>query len=117
MGSSDLDRTTARQPVVVSRVVVMTLALMTSLVIYDGWHHLRFGDVAAVIIGPILAIFASHVFAGGLAASVELRRRLTGHERLALLAANQGSYSSRCRHWPYSPCYRPLAFRTTEPSK
>jgi hypothetical protein len=61
------------------------LLTTTTLIIYDGWDTLRFVDVAAVVLGPIVAIFASHVFAGVLAKRVQLGRSLTGRERLALL--------------------------------
>lgn len=73
------------RPVIVGRVVVMTLALMTALIIYDGWNKLRFVDVAAIIIGPLLAIFASHLFGSTLAARVKLGRTLSGPERKTLL--------------------------------
>ena len=63
----------------------MTLTLLSTLIIYDGWDTLRFVDVAAVVVGPIVAIFASYVFAGALAERVRLARSLTGRERLALL--------------------------------
>jgi hypothetical protein len=62
------------------RIVVMTITLMSALIIYDGWDRLRFVEVAAVILGPIVAIFAAHVFAGALAEGVELGRGLTRHE-------------------------------------
>ena len=61
------------------------LLITTTLIIYDGWDTLRFVDVAAVVLGLIIAIFASHVFAGALAERAQLGRSLTGRERLALL--------------------------------
>jgi hypothetical protein len=64
----------------VDRIVVTTITLMSALIIYDGWERLRFVDVAAIILGPIVAIFASHVFAGALAEPVLLGRGLTRHE-------------------------------------
>jgi hypothetical protein len=39
------------------RVIYTTITLMSVLVVYDGWATLSFGGVAAVIIGPMLAIF------------------------------------------------------------
>ncbi len=72
------------RPVVVDRVVVMTISVMAALIIYDGWERLRFVDVVAIVVGPIVAIFASHLFAGDLALRVELGRRVTRRERLAL---------------------------------
>ena len=38
------------------RVIYTTITLMSVLVVYDGWATLSFGGVAAVIIGPMLAI-------------------------------------------------------------
>jgi hypothetical protein len=70
----------------VERIVVMTITLMSALIIYDGWDRLRFVDVAAIILGPIAAIFAAHVFAGALAERVQLGRSLTRPERVTLLA-------------------------------
>ena len=64
----------------------MTLTLMSALIIYDGWERLSFLDVAAIIIGPIVAIFAAHLFAGVLAERLELGRSLTKHERITLIA-------------------------------
>ena len=75
------------QPVVVGRVVYGTITVMTVLVIYDGWQNLRFVDVVAVIVGLVLAMFLSHVFAGALAQQVALGRRPTNHERLRIVAS------------------------------
>jgi hypothetical protein len=77
--------TILEHPVRVDRIVVMTITLMSALIIYDGWDRLRFVDVATIIVGPIVAIFASHVFAGDLAKRVELGRVLTRHERVTLI--------------------------------
>jgi hypothetical protein len=43
--------------------------------------------VAAIILGSVVAIFASHVFAGALAKRVELGRSLTRHEALIMTAS------------------------------
>lgn len=72
-------------PARVERVAVMTITLMSALIIYDGWQHLRFIDVAAVIIGPVVAVFTSHVFSGWIARRLELGRALRRPERVALL--------------------------------
>ena len=45
----------------VDRVIYTTITLMAVLIIYDGWEQLRFWNVVTVIVGPILAIFLSHV--------------------------------------------------------
>jgi hypothetical protein len=36
---------------------------MSVLIVYDGWQQRRFRDVVGVIVGPVLAIFLSHLFA------------------------------------------------------
>ena len=48
----------------VDRVIYTTITLLSVLIIYDGWEQLQFWDVVAVILGPIVAIFLSHVFGG-----------------------------------------------------
>jgi VanZ family protein len=73
--------------IIVGRVVYGTITLMSVLIVYDGWHHLRFLDVVVVILGPVLAMFLSHVFAATLAQQVELGRQVTGGERLAILGS------------------------------
>jgi len=45
----------------VDRVIYTTITLMAVLVVYDGWEQLRFWDVVAVIVGPILAMATSSV--------------------------------------------------------
>ncbi len=73
------------QPVLVDRVVYGTIALTTILIIYDGWPSLRFVDVVVVIVGPVLAMFLSHVFAATLARQVAVGRGLTNGERLTIV--------------------------------
>jgi hypothetical protein len=47
----------------IERLVYATVLLMSVLVVYDGWADLTtFAGVAAVIIGPILALAAAHLF-------------------------------------------------------
>jgi hypothetical protein len=58
-----------------------TITLMSVLIVYDGWQQLRFRDVVGVIVGPVLAMFLSHLFAATLAKQVELGRAVTGTER------------------------------------
>ena len=70
----------------VDRVIYTTITLMSVLIIYDGWATLRFWDVVAVVLGPILAIFLSHVFGEELGIRVALGRPLTRSERRALIA-------------------------------
>ena len=45
------------------------------LIIFDGWEQSQFWGVVAVIVGPILAIFLSHVFGAALGTRVALGRR------------------------------------------
>jgi len=59
------------QPVVVGRVVYGTITVMTVLVIYDGWQNLRFVDVVAVIVGPVLAVLAG-LAVGGLVLALQI---------------------------------------------
>ena len=68
----------------VDRVIYTTITLLSVLIIFDGWDQLQFWGVVAVIVGPILAIFLSHVFGAALGAGVALGRPLTRHERRAV---------------------------------
>ena len=70
----------------VDRVIYTTITLMSVLIIYDGWATLRFLDVVAVVLGPILAIFVSHVFGEELGVRVALGRPLTHSERRVVIA-------------------------------
>jgi hypothetical protein len=68
----------------VDRVIYTTITLMAVLIIYDGWEQLRFWNVVAVMVGPILAIFMGHVFGATLGTRVALGRPLTRRERGAV---------------------------------
>jgi hypothetical protein len=68
----------------VDRVIYTTIMLMAVLIVYDGWEQLRFVGVVAVILGPILAIFLSHVFGAALGTRVALGRPLSRRERRAV---------------------------------
>ncbi len=65
----------------VDRLIYTTITLVSVLIIYDGWNHLSFWGVLAVILGPILAIFLSHLFGAELGTRVALGRPLTWRER------------------------------------
>ena len=65
----------------VDRLVYTTITLMSVLIIYDGWNHLSFWGVLAVIVGPMLAIFLSHLFGAELGTRVAMGRPLTWRER------------------------------------
>ena len=64
----------------VDRVIVMTLTLMSVLIVYDGWESLSYLGVVVVIVGPVLAILLSHVFAATLAVRVATARPLNQAE-------------------------------------
>ncbi len=57
-----------------------TITTMSVLIIYDGWQHLKLINVAAVILGPILAMFIAHDFSGALARHIEVGRILSRRE-------------------------------------
>jgi hypothetical protein len=40
-----------------------TITIMCVLVVYDGWSHLKLLGVLGVVVGPIVAMFVSHVSA------------------------------------------------------
>jgi hypothetical protein len=64
----------------VDRIVYATITMMSVLVIYDGWEHLRLIDVVGVIVGPVLAMFLAHTFSAAMAQHVEAGRMLTDKE-------------------------------------
>ena len=49
-------------PIDVDRVIYATITLMSVLIVYDGWARLQLLDVVLIIVGPIIAVFTSHVF-------------------------------------------------------
>ena len=71
------------RPTAIGRVVTATITLVCVLIVYDGWAQLRLFDVVLIILGPIIAIFTSHVFSTTLVLQVELGRRPTTSEWLA----------------------------------
>ncbi len=73
------------QAVLVDRVVYTTIALMSVLVVYNGWTSLSLAGVAGVIAGPVLAMFISHVFSTTLARHVAVRRRLSRPEWIRIM--------------------------------
>ena len=70
----------------VDRVIYPTITLMSALIINDGWEQLQFWNVVTVILGPILAIFLSHVFGAALGSRVAQGRPLTRHEHRKVFA-------------------------------
>ena len=78
---------TLSRPVLVNRIVYGTITVMSVLIIYDGWQHLRLIDVVVVIAGPIIAMCIGHVFSAALAKQVEVGRPLTGGEVMTIAGA------------------------------
>jgi hypothetical protein len=70
------------KPPVVGRIITATVALVCLLIVYDGWAALKPFDVAAVIVGPVVAICTTHIFSGSLVQLVALGRRPTMKEWL-----------------------------------
>ena len=50
---------------------------MSTLIVYDGWQDLKLFQIAAVIIGPVLAMFLGHVFSAAISQQVGLVERWT----------------------------------------
>jgi hypothetical protein len=75
------------RPAAIGRVVTATITLVCVLIVYDGWANLRARDVALIILGPVIAIFTSHVFSTTLVMQIELGRRPTRSEWLANVRA------------------------------
>ena len=74
----------AARPVDIDRVVNATITLMSVLIVYDGWQQLRFIGVVGVIVGPMLAVYISHVFATTLTQQLALGRALNIAERMTI---------------------------------
>jgi hypothetical protein len=70
------------RPRLVDRAVYATITIVCVLIIYDGWAKLKVVDAVAIIVGPILAMFISHVFAASVAQHVALGRNRTSQEWL-----------------------------------
>jgi len=71
----------------IDRVVHATITVMSVLIIYDGWQNLRLLDALGIIVGPILAMFISHVFSASLARQVAEGHRLRWNERVGIARA------------------------------
>ena len=68
------------RPVLIDRIVYATITIMSVLIIYDGWEHLKLINVVGVILGPVLAMFLAHVFSAAMAQHVEVGRVLSRKE-------------------------------------
>jgi len=69
------------------RAVYTTITVMSVLIVYDGWKHLKFWAAVGVILGPVLAMFISHVFSAGLARQGELHERPGRSEQMKIIRA------------------------------
>lgn len=78
------------RPPVIGRIVTATIALVCVLIVYDGWATLKLFDVVLIVLGPVVAIFTSHLFASTLVQEVELGRRPTMREWLATVRFESG---------------------------
>jgi hypothetical protein len=78
------------RPVVINHAVVGTITLTSVLIIYDGWASLRFGDVVAIIVGPVLAIFIARAFGETLAKLAATDGPLNRSELLGVVRAECG---------------------------
>jgi hypothetical protein len=72
-------------PILVDRIVYATITIMSVLIIYDGWQHLKSLDVIGVIVGPVIAMFLAHLFSASLAKQVEAARALTWDDRATIV--------------------------------
>jgi hypothetical protein len=70
------------RPPVIGRIVTATITLVCVLIVYDGWAALELVDVVLIVLGPVIAIFTSHLFSSSLVQQIELGRRPTIHEWL-----------------------------------
>jgi hypothetical protein len=80
----------ARRPVAINRAVVGTITVTSVLIVYDGWASRKLLEVVAIIIGPVLAMFIAHVFAGALAAYSARGRRFSTSALLNVVRAELG---------------------------
>ncbi len=69
----------------IDRLIYTTITLMSVLIIYDGWGHLSFAALVGVILGPVVAMFLSHVFSTYLAQEVARGRAPSMRERMAIV--------------------------------
>jgi hypothetical protein len=67
------------------RAIYTTITVMSVLIVYDGWQSLKLGAAVGVIVGPVLAMFVSHVFSATLARQAELNRHPGGSEMMHII--------------------------------
>jgi|SRR5450755_1366735 hypothetical protein len=71
--------------VYLDRAVYTTITVMSILIVYDGWKNLKLGAAVGVILGPVLAMFVSHVFSASLARQTELHGRPGRSEQMGII--------------------------------
>lgn len=71
--------------VYLDRAVYITITVMSVLIVYDGWQNLKLGAAVGVILGPVLAMFVSHVSSASLARQAELHRRPGRSEQMSII--------------------------------
>jgi hypothetical protein len=71
--------------VYLDRAVYTTITVMSILIVYDGWKNLKLGAAVGVILGPVLAMFVSHVFSAFLARQAELHERPGRSEQMSII--------------------------------
>jgi hypothetical protein len=67
------------------RAIYTTITTMSVLIVYDGWQNLKFRAAVGVILGPVLAMFVSHVFSAFLARQAELHERPGHREQMKII--------------------------------
>jgi hypothetical protein len=90
----------APDPEVLRRALLSytTITVMSVLIVYDGWQNVKLWAVVGVVLGPVLAMFVSHVFSAALACQAELHRRPGGGEMMRIIGTD-----SRFLAWPRLP--------------
>jgi hypothetical protein len=83
------------RPILVDRIVYATITIMTVLIIYDGWQTLKWIDVVGVIVGPIIAMFISHVFSAAIARQIEVGKVL-GWSEWSRIVASESRFLLLC---------------------
>jgi hypothetical protein len=89
-------------PILVDRIVYATITIMSVLIIYDGWQHLKSLDVIGVIVGPVIAMFLAHLFSASLAKQVEAARALTWDDRATIVRSESRFCFSVLHLWASS---------------
>jgi hypothetical protein len=71
--------------VYLGRAIYTTITMMGVLIGYDGGQNLKPGAALGVILGPVLAMFISHVFSASRPRRAELNRCPGGSEQMNII--------------------------------